>query len=122
MPVLSRHGSAGATVQSTCRLVVVSLLVGLPLAWLLPIGAAPAPPSTRATVERAGHKGYTETIPGSKVRFKMVAIPGGSYWMGSSAGERARSGDEGPLHPVRVAPFWMGMCEVTWDEYDVFRR
>src|SRR5439155_10393309 len=23
---------------------------------------------------------------------------------------------------VRVRPFWMGKCEVTWDEYDVFRK
>ena len=23
-------------------------------------------------------------------------------------------------HPVTIRPFWMGKCEVTWDEFDLF--
>jgi formylglycine-generating enzyme required for sulfatase activity len=49
--------------------------------------------------------------------------------MGSSPGEKDRKDDEGPQHPVKMQPFWMGKYEVTWDEYelwcldfDVFRR
>jgi formylglycine-generating enzyme required for sulfatase activity len=38
--------------------------------------------------------------------------------MGSHDGEAGREQDEGPVHEVEVAPFWMGKCEVTWDEYE----
>ena len=65
---------------------------------------------------------YTETIPGSDVRFEMVAIPGGTFTMGSPASEKGRGKDEGPRHPVEIRPFWMGKTEVTWDEYDEFRK
>ena len=37
--------------------------------------------------------------------------------MGSPAGEPNRSKDEGPPFEVELAPFWMGKCEVTWDEW-----
>ena len=50
----------------------------------------------------------------------MVPIPGGTFVMGSPKAEEKRGDDEGPQHPVTVAPFWMGRCEVTWDEYDQF--
>ena len=43
----------------------------------------------------------------------MVAIPGGTFLMGSPAGEKGRTGDEGPQHPVALKPFWMGAKEVT---------
>jgi formylglycine-generating enzyme required for sulfatase activity len=86
-------------------------------AWM----QCPADPP-RAQVAEATHKGYAEAIPGSKVRFDMVAIPGGTYLMGSPANEKGRNDDEGPQHPVTVKPFWMGKCEVTWDEFDLFWR
>src|SRR5439155_26751593 len=55
-----------------------------------------------------------------KVTFRMIAIPGGTYWRGSPDDERGHTADEGPRHPVTIRPFWMGRCEVTWDEYDQF--
>src|SRR5712692_1257105 len=63
---------------------------------------------------------YVETIPQSDVKFEMVPIPGGTFKMGSPAGEAGRSEDEGPEHAAEIHPFWMGKTEVTWDEYDVF--
>jgi formylglycine-generating enzyme required for sulfatase activity len=98
----------------------------LPFGGLVLAGALTAPTAGRAPapavyVERARHANYTETIPGSRVRFDMVAVPGGVYRMGSPGDERGRGDDEGPQHPVAVRPFWMGKCEVTWDEYDLFR-
>jgi formylglycine-generating enzyme required for sulfatase activity len=87
----------------------------LTLALTRPASDAPVPVAP-------AHRGYVETIPGSKVKFAMVAIPGGTFWMGSPEGEKGRSSDEGPRHQVRIAPFWMGKCEVTWDEYDLFHR
>jgi formylglycine-generating enzyme required for sulfatase activity len=98
-----------------------------PLAALAALQALTAPegrpaPLPRPATEVPEHKDYTETIPGSKVRFRMVAIPGGTFVMGSRDGEKGRGKDEGPRHRVKVAPFWMGRTEVTWDEYDLFRR
>jgi len=78
---------------------------------------SPAVPVT-ATPEE--FKPYAETIPGTQVKFEMVAIPGGTYQMGSPATEPHRPSDEGPQHPVTIRPFWMGKYEVTWDEYDLF--
>jgi formylglycine-generating enzyme required for sulfatase activity len=63
---------------------------------------------------------YSETIPGTDIKFEMVAIPGGTFEMGSPPGEPKRDDDEGPQHPVQIAPFWMGKYEVTWEEYDQF--
>jgi formylglycine-generating enzyme required for sulfatase activity len=68
----------------------------------------------------AEHKSYTETIPGSMVKFDMVAIPDGIYVMGSPPGEAGRQADEGPQHPVSIRPLWMGKTEVSWDEYDLY--
>jgi formylglycine-generating enzyme required for sulfatase activity len=65
-------------------------------------------------------KPYTEKIPGSDVQFELIPIPGGVFEMGSPASEAKRNADEGPRHPVRIEPFWMGKCEVTWDEFDIF--
>ena len=65
-------------------------------------------------------KPYVETVPGTEVKFEMVPIPGGEFVMGSPADEAKRNADEGPQHPVKIAPFWMGKYEVTWDEYDQF--
>lgn len=64
---------------------------------------------------------YTETIPGTKVTFDMIAVPGGTFVMGSAKSEAGRKDDEGPAHEVTVGPFWVGKAEVTWDEYDAFR-
>jgi formylglycine-generating enzyme required for sulfatase activity len=65
-------------------------------------------------------KPYVETVPGTEIRFEVVAIPGGSFVMGSPANEQGRASDEGPQREVVIRPFWMGAMEVTWDEYDLF--
>jgi formylglycine-generating enzyme required for sulfatase activity len=63
---------------------------------------------------------YTETIPGSELKFEMLPIPGGTFTLGSPAGEEKRGKDEGPAVSVQIAPFWMGKCEVTWEEFDEY--
>ncbi len=67
-----------------------------------------------------GFTSYTQTIPGSNQTYAMVAIPGGTYMMGSPATEKGRNPDEGPQHKVQIEPFHMGKYEVTWDLYDLF--
>ncbi|MCX6930231.1 MAG: formylglycine-generating enzyme family protein [Verrucomicrobia bacterium] len=63
---------------------------------------------------------YTNTIPGTRVSFVMVPITGGEFAMGSPEAEPGRKPDEGPQHKVKISPFWMGRCEVTWNEYELF--
>ncbi len=63
---------------------------------------------------------YTNTIPGTRVSYVMVPIPGGEFTMGSAEGEAERKPDEGPQHKVKIEPFWMGRCEITWSEYELF--
>jgi formylglycine-generating enzyme required for sulfatase activity len=65
-------------------------------------------------------KAYTNTIAGTRVSFAMVPIPGGEFVMGSPDAEPGRKPDEGPQHKVKISPFWMGQCEVTWNEYELF--
>ncbi|MFT5198368.1 MAG: sulfatase activating formylglycine-generating enzyme [Planctomycetota bacterium] len=73
-----------------------------------------------AATQAADMLPYLDRILGSKVRFRMQPIPGGRFHMGSPADEAKRKADEGPRHEVEIAPFWMGVHEVTWDEYELF--
>jgi formylglycine-generating enzyme required for sulfatase activity len=68
----------------------------------------------------ADMKPYTNTIPGTRVAYVMVPIPGGEYVMGSPDSEPNRKPDEGPQHKIKISPFWMGRYEVTWNEYELF--
>ncbi len=50
----------------------------------------------------------------------MLPIPSGKFKIGSSDKDANRKPDEGPQREVTISPFWMGKCEVTNDEYDLF--
>lgn len=65
-------------------------------------------------------KPYTNSIPGTRVNYVMMPVPGGEFVMGSPETEPNRKPDEGPQHKVKISPFWMGRCEVTWNEYELF--
>jgi hypothetical protein len=54
---------------------------------------------------------FTERING--VGIDMVAISGGTFWMGSPSGEEGGQDNEKPQHEVTVQPFFMGKTEVT---------
>ena len=77
-------------------------------------------PASQSADKAAEMTAYTETIPGTNIRFEMLPIPGGTFLMGSPTDESGRSTDEDPQHQVTIRPFWMGRFEVTWDEYDQF--
>lgn len=55
---------------------------------------------------------YTETLPGD-VKLEMVAIPGGSFMMGSNW-----RGDQKPIHMVTLKPFYMGKYEITKGQWE----
>ena len=102
------------------------LAAGLGL-WLVPgFSTAESPAQAELPVKDASAKTaaemkpYTEVISGTDASFRMLPIPGGKFMMGSPADEAGRNPDEGPQHEVEVEPFWMGACEVTWDEYEIW--
>lgn len=64
----------------------------------------------------------TDSIPGTGLTFLMSKIPAGSFLMGSPEGEPGREVDEGPQQEVGIDGFWMGVKEVSFDEYVVFRE
>ena len=65
-------------------------------------------------------KNYTRDLEGTDLKFDMIAIPGGSFIMGSPPTEVGRRPDEGPQHQVKISPFWIGKHEVTWDFFEPF--
>ena len=105
------------------------VVIGLILTWtFLPSTQAEKPPKKEIKKEQAKlpiiearkHKNYVQKIPKSEAKFEMIAIPGGTYQMGSPKGEKGRQANEGPQRAVTVKPFWMGKCEVTWNEFDAY--
>ncbi|WP_349351610.1 formylglycine-generating enzyme family protein [Flagellimonas sp. MMG031] len=63
---------------------------------------------------------YKEYLPGTRATVEMIAIPSGSFLMGSPATESERNLDEGPVREVKVEGFWMSKFEITWDLYNLF--
>ncbi|MFM6659733.1 MAG: formylglycine-generating enzyme family protein, partial [Microcystis panniformis] len=50
---------------------------------------------------------------GNDITLEMVAIPGGTFTMGSPANEKDSYGDERPQHQVTVPPFFLGKYPIT---------
>jgi len=48
----------------------------------------------------------------------MISMPGGTFLMGAPEEELARNAWEGPQRKVAMAPFAIGMTEVTYDQWD----
>lgn len=86
----------------------------------VPAGAKPTGPlyTEAATLDRFAD--FTETVPGTHAALRMIAVPGGSFTIGSPEKEAFRNEDEGPRKEVRISPFFMGEVEVTWDQYWAF--
>lgn len=63
---------------------------------------------------------FREKVPGTSVSFEMVAIPDGTFEIGSPESEAYRNEDEGPVKQVTISKFWMGKTEVSWNEYLAF--
>ncbi|MDB9456258.1 bifunctional serine/threonine-protein kinase/formylglycine-generating enzyme family protein [Dolichospermum circinale] len=54
---------------------------------------------------------------GNGVFLEMIAIPGGTFWMGSPENEAERSSHESPQHQVTVPSFFMGKYPLTQAQY-----
>ncbi|MEG4241605.1 bifunctional serine/threonine-protein kinase/formylglycine-generating enzyme family protein [Microcoleus sp. MON2_D6] len=59
---------------------------------------------------------FIENI-GNAITLEMVAIPGGSFVMGSPDTEAGRSSYEGPQRTVNIPAFFMGQYEITQEQY-----
>jgi formylglycine-generating enzyme required for sulfatase activity len=70
--------------------------------------------------QRAGERS-TQPIPGTGVAFEIAFLPGGAFTLGTPEAEAGRDTDEGPQRTVVLEPFWIGVYEVTHEEYAVFR-
>ncbi len=68
--------------------------------------------------EVAALESFTQKIAGTDIEFDMIAVPAGTFRMGSPDAEDGRNDDEGPQRDVQLSAFWIGKCEVTWDEYE----
>lgn len=63
-------------------------------------------------------KTYSQKIPGTSISFSMVAVPGGTFTLGTKS--ILADNDEGPPTEVELSPFWLGQHEVTFAEWDAF--
>ena len=75
---------------------------------------APASPRAQDAVERE-----FKECPECPV---MLGIPGGSFVMGSPAGESGRFDTEGPQHEVTISAFALGKYNVTTEEFLLFLK
>ncbi len=108
----------GSPSPNCSAVVVLVVLAAGPGPAQEPAASAKAPSASPSAA--AAHEAYEELIPGTGVKFRMAAIPGGSFLIGSPESEKGRRPDEGPQRRIELAPFWMGVHEVTWDEYDLW--
>lgn len=94
----------------------------LGLVFLGPAASASddAVPANLPKVEPLKHETFIQTIPGTEVKIEMIAIPGGTFLMGSPNNEEGREADEGPVHPVTIGPLWVSKTELTWEQYDPY--
>jgi formylglycine-generating enzyme required for sulfatase activity len=94
-----------------------SLLAGVAIVLLIcrTAGASDADATTASEM-----KPYTESIGNTDVKFDMLPIAGGKFLMGSLDDEKGHKPDESPRHEVQLDPFWLGKCEVTWNEFEIF--
>jgi formylglycine-generating enzyme len=78
------------------------------------------PPPPPGPIPGENFESYVETIPGTSIQFEMIAVPGGEFEMGSRPEEPYRRPNEGPVHRVRLTPFWISKTEVSWTEFEEF--
>jgi formylglycine-generating enzyme required for sulfatase activity len=63
-------------------------------------------------------KTYEQVVPETNLKFKMIAIPGGKFKMGSASS--LAEPDERGGKSVTVSPFWMAEHELTFEQWDLF--
>lgn len=74
-----------------------------------------------AVVERSTRQAFyfVESLGEASLALEMVAIPGGTFQMGSLKGEAERYEDESPRYRVTVPPFFISKYPITQAQYQV---
>jgi sulfatase modifying factor 1 len=68
----------------------------------------------------SGFQDYTEVVPGSNLKFHMIAVPAGTVEMGSPELGACRQRDTGPAHTVHVNRFWMAEALIPRRALEMF--
>lgn len=89
---------------------------GVFLAWLV---AEKGLTELHASLHSQQQVGNCQNQPGWGP--EMVLIPGDIFQMGNTTNAGNTEGER-PVHEVRVASFAIGICEVTFDEYETFAK
>ncbi len=76
----------------------------------------PPKPPANINVNINPQSSFTEDL-GNGVKLEMIAIPRGTFWMGSPENEAERYDNEGPQHQVTVPSFFMGKYPLTQAQY-----
>jgi sulfatase modifying factor 1 len=63
----------------------------------------------------------TERIPGTEIEFSLAFVAGGEFEFGTPAGTPNTDEDEHPARTVSLSPFWIGVHEVSYEEFEIFR-
>ena len=84
------------------------------------LAAGAASPSSQPATQPSTQPAKELTLDlGNKVTMKLVKIPAGKFLMGSPDGEQGHQANEGPQRLVTITkPFYMGVCEVTQEQYE----
>lgn len=94
--------------QPIAREIASSQANKLSASWLPCLIRIPSQPKIIALPKpRLRHKNFTEDL-GNGVKLEMIAIPGGSFLMGSEDFETTK-----PVHKVTLSPFHIGKFQVT---------
>ena len=83
---------------------------------VIPTATNPPKPPANINVNINPQSSFTEDL-GNGVKLEMIAIPGGTFWMGSPANEAERDDHESPQHQVTVPSFFMGKYPLTQAQY-----
>ncbi|MCE2718969.1 MAG: SUMF1/EgtB/PvdO family nonheme iron enzyme [Dolichospermum sp.] len=83
---------------------------------VIPTPINPPKPPANTNVNINPQSSFTEDL-GNGVKLEMIAIPGGTFLMGSPASEAERQDHESPQHQVTVPSFFMGKYPLTQAQY-----
>lgn len=75
---------------------------------------------SRFPLAASGFRNYTEAVPGTAVKFHMIAVPGGTLAAGSPELGACRFRGAGPVHSVGVREFWMAQATVSGHDLELF--
>ena len=77
----------------------------------------PPKPPANINVNINPQSSFTEDL-GKGIKLEMIAIPGGTFLMGSPENEAERDSDESPQHQVTVPSFFMGKYQLIQAQYE----